>query len=69
MTEQNKDRKSKIAKYIGDNIYQYRKKKGYTREDLADTNNLSESFLEDFVKLTEKERNSVIQLVEYMANN
>ena len=115
MTEQNKDRKLKIAKYIGENIYQYRKKKGYTREDLAEksnlsanhiyelemgncmpttitlvdicndlkvslsqiidtklfdnTNNLSENFLEDFVKLTEKERNSVIQLVKYMANN
>ena len=41
MTEQNKDRKSKIAKYIGENIYQYRKKKGYTREDLAEKSNLS----------------------------
>ena len=115
MTEQSKDRKSKIAKYIGNNIYQFRKKKCYTKEDLAEKsnlsanhiyelemgncmpttitlidicnalkvslsqiidtklfdndNNLSEDFLEDFIKLTEKEKNSVMQLVKYMANN
>ena len=115
MLEPDKDRKFKIAKYIGNNIFQYRKKKGYTREELAEKSNLSsnhiyelemgncmpttitlidicnalkvslsqiidtklfdndndlhEDFLDDFVKLTEKEKNSVIQLVRYMAHN
>lgn len=115
MIEADKDRKSKIAKYIGNNIFQYRKKKGYTREELAEKsnlssnhiyelemgncmpttitlidicnalkvslsqiidtklfdndNNLQEDFLEDFITLTEKEKNSVIQLVRYMAHN
>ncbi|MBQ9659493.1 MAG: helix-turn-helix transcriptional regulator [Clostridia bacterium] len=115
MTDPDKERKNKIAKYIGSNIFQYRKKKGYTREELAEKsnlssnhiyelemgncmpttitlidicnalkislsqlidtklfdndNNLSENFLEDFFKLTEKEKNSVIQLVKFLANN
>jgi len=115
MTDPDKDRKSKIAKYIGTNIYQHRKNKGYTREELAEKsnlssnhiyelemgncmpttmtlidicnslkislsqiidtklfdkdNNLSDDFLDDFLKLTEKEKKSVIQLIKYMANN
>ena len=115
MLDSDKERKSKIAKYIGTNIYKYRKDKGYTREELAEKsnlssnhiyelemgncmpttltlidicnslkislsqiidtklfdndNNLSDDFLDDFLKLTEKEKNSVIQLIKYMANN
>ena len=115
MTDSDKDRKSKIAKYIGNNIYQYRKNKGYTREELAEKsnlssnhiyelemgncmpttitlidicnalkvslsqiidtklfdkdNNLSGDFLDDFLKLSDKEKRSVIQLIKYMANN
>lgn len=109
------ERKTKLAKYIGNNIYKYRKKKKLTRENLAEKSNLSsnhiyelemgncmpttitlidicnalnislsnlidlklinnntessEIFLDDFQKLTDKEKKSVIQLIKYMANN
>lgn len=109
------DRKKKLAKYIGNNIYEYRKKNKFTREELAEKSNLSsnhiyelemgncmpttitlidicnalnisfshlidlkllqnnnefsEIFIDDFQKLTEKEKKSVIQLIKFMANN
>lgn len=109
------DRKKKLAKYIGNNIYEYRKKNKFTREDLAEKSNLSanhiyelemgncmpttitlieicialnisltqlidtrllsnnnevaETFINDFQKLTEREKKSIIQLIKYMANN
>lgn len=108
--------KKKLAKYIGNNIYEYRKKNKFTREYLAEKSNLSanhiyelemgncmpttitlieicialnvsltqlidtrllnnnnneisETFINDFQKLTDKEKKSVIQLIKYMANN
>lgn len=109
------DRKKKLAKYIGNNIYEYRKKNKFTREELAEKSNLSANhiyelemgncmpttitlieicialdisltqlidvkllnnnnefskiFMDDFQKLTEKEKNMVIHLIQYMANN
>lgn len=115
MVDSDKERKSKIAKYIGANIYNFRKNKGYTREELAEKsnlssnhiyelemgncmpttmtlidicnslkislsqiidtklfdkeNNLSDDFLDDFLRLTDKERRTVIQLTKFMANN
>ena len=109
------ERKSKLAKYIGQNIYKYRRKRKLTREALAEKSNLSsnhiyelemgncmpttitlidicnslnislshlidlkllndnsefsEIFMDDFQKLTEKEKKSVIQLIKYMASN
>lgn len=108
------DRKKKLAKYIGNNIYEYRKKNKYTREELAEKSNLSanhiyelemgncmpttitlieicialnisltqlidikllnnneisDTFINDFQRLTDKEKNSIIQLIKYMANN
>lgn len=109
------DRKSKLAKYIGKNIYKYRRKRKLTREALAEQSNLSsnhiyelemgncmpttitlidicnalnisfshlidlkllknnsefsEIFMDDFQKLTEKEKKSVIQLIKFMASN
>ena len=114
MTDPDNKRKSKIAKYIGNNIFQYRKEKGYTRETLAEKSNLSsnhiyelemgnsipttitlidicnaleitlnqlidmrllnntteyaETFLDDFSKLTDKEKNIIIHMIKYMAN-
>lgn len=115
MTDPDKERKAKIAKYIGQNIFQYRKKRGYTREEFAEKsnlsanhiyelemgncmpttitlidicnalkvslsqiidtklfdkdNNFSDDFLENFMKLNEKEKNAVIQLVKNLSNN
>lgn len=108
------DRKKKIAKYIGNNIYEYRKKNKFTREELAEksnlsanhiyelemgncmpttitlielcialnisltnlidiellnNNDLSDTFINDFQRLSGKEKKSVIQLIKYMANN
>ena len=109
------DRKDKLAKYIGNNILQYRKKKKLTREELAEKSNLSsnhiyelemgncipttitlidicnalnislsqiidlkfinnnseyaDNFLVEFQKLTEKEKQSVITLIKFLANN
>lgn len=39
------DRKEKLAKYIGNNIFQYRKAKKLTREQLAEKSNLSSNHL------------------------
>ena len=115
MTDLDKKRKKEIAKYIGNNIYQNRKEKKITREELAEKSNLSanhiyeiemgncmptaltlidicislhipisniidinlldnknllyDNFLDDFQKLSEKEKNTVINLIQYMANN
>lgn len=115
MVSNDDDRKSKLAKYIGQNIYKYRRKRKLTREALAEMSNLSsnhiyelemgncmpttitlidicnalnislshlidlelinntsefsEIFMDDFQKLTEKEKKSVIQLIKYMASN
>lgn len=115
MTDPDKERKLKIAKYIGNNIFQYRKSKGLTREELAEISNLSsnhiyelemgncmpttitlidicnaleislsqvidlrllnnqnefsETFLNDFVKLTDKEKDIIIKMIKYMAEN
>lgn len=108
------DRKKKLSKYIGNNIYEYRKKNKFTREELAERSNLSanhiyelemgncmsttitlieicialnisltqlidikllnnneisDTFINDFQRLTDKEKNSIIQLIKYMANN
>ncbi len=108
------DRKKKLAKYIGNNIYEYRKKNKLTREELAEKSNLSanhiyelemgncmpttitlielcialnisltnlidikllnndeisDTFINDFQRLSNKEKKSVIQLIKYMANN
>lgn len=108
------DRKKKLAKYIGNNIYEYRKKNKFTREELAEKSNLSanhiyelemgncmpttitlielcialnisltnlidikllnndeisDTFINDFQRLSNKEKKSVIQLIKYMANN
>ena len=102
------DRKEKLAKYIGNNIFQYRKEKKLTREQLAEksnlssnhiyelemgncipttitlnislsqiidlnfinnTNEFSDNFLTDFQKLTDKEKQSIIHLIKFMANN
>jgi len=114
MTSFDEDKKKKLAKYIGNNIFEYRKKNKFTREELAEKSNLSanhiyelemgncmpttitlieicialnisltqlidvkllnnneisETFINDFQKLTDKEKKSVIQLIKYMANN
>ncbi len=109
------DRKEKLAKYIGNNIFQYRKSKKLTREQLAEKSNLSsnhiyelemgncipttitlidicnalnislsqiidlnfinnnnefaDNFLTDFQKLTDKEKQTIIYLIKFMANN
>lgn len=39
------DRKSKLAKYIGKNIYKYRRKRKLTREALAEESNLSSNHI------------------------
>lgn len=36
---------------------------------LKNKENVYENFIDDFQKLTDKEKNSVIQLIKYMANN
>lgn len=108
------NKKKKFAKYIGNNIYEYRKKNKFTREELAEKSNLSanhiyelemgncmpttitlieicialnisltqliniqllntnevpETVINDFQKLTNKEKNLIIYLIKYMANN
>ena len=109
------ERKDKLAKYIGNNIFQYRKARKLTREELAEKSNLSsnhiyelemgncipttitlidicnalnislsqiidlnfinnnsefaENFLIDFQKLTDKEKQLIIYLIKFMANN
>lgn len=37
--------KNKLAKYIGSNIFQYRKKKKLTREELTEKSNLSSNHI------------------------
>ena len=114
MTSFDEDKKKKLAKYIGNNIFEYRKKNKFTREELAEKSNLSanhiyelemgncmpttitlieicialnisltqlidvkllnnneisDTFINDFQKLTDKEKKSVIELIKYMANN
>ena len=39
------ERKSKLAKYIGQNIYKYRRKRKLTREALAEKSNLSSNHI------------------------
>lgn len=108
------DRKKKLSKYIGNNIYEYRKKNKFTREELAERSNLSanhiyelemgncmpttitlieicialnisltqlidikllnnneisDTFINDFQRLTDKEKKTIIQMIKYMANN
>lgn len=45
MTVSDNERKNKLAKYIGSNIFQYRKKKKLTREELAEKSNLSSNHI------------------------
>ena len=115
MTDPDKYRKSQIAKHIGNNIFQYRKSKGLTREDLAEKSNLSsnhlyqleigncmpstitlidicnalnitfhqivdlnllnnkneysETFLDDFNKLNDKEKMLIVKMIKFLAEN
>ena len=45
MTASDNDRKIKLAKYIGNNIYQNRRKNKLTREELAEKSNLSSNHI------------------------
>lgn len=45
MVVDDNNRKSKIAKYIGNNIFQYRRKRKLTREELAEKSNLSSNHI------------------------
>ena len=45
MTVSDNERKNKLAKYIGSNIFQYRKKKKLTREELTEKSNLSSNHI------------------------
>lgn len=45
MTVSYNERKNKLAKYIGSNIFQYRKKKKLTREELTEKSNLSSNHI------------------------
>lgn len=115
MTDPDKERKLKIAKYIGNNIFQYRKSKGLTREELAEKSNLSsnhiyelemgncmpttitlidicnalnislsqiidlkllnnqneysDTFLNDFNKLSDKEKTFIIKAIKFLSEN
>lgn len=115
MTDSDKERKTKISKYIGNNIFHYRKNKGLTREELAEKSNLSsnhiyelemgnsmptiitlidicnalnisfsqlldlslfdnkteysESFLDNFNKLTNEEQSFIIKMIKLLSEN